>query len=242
MNRNIFPDYLAFGKLNPQSIQTNGKEQTADYELLGETLMKVIINPTCVTIEEVFRDEFLGYSSSKTLENCFMQHYINLPISASPVMKYIIDKVTELGNIYYEYPRITEDETNIVYYPAASLHIIRIPLTENNIVAFNLFNKDEANRKLITNVYKSNIAVMRKGTIVPRVERIHIVEFVTPLAFIHERAALLLKYNLILPDKLHRAIIQDLMETISYQTKSFYGNEIDNWAEYKIEFKPNFKQ
>ena len=35
MNNETFPAYLAFGKLNQQSIRQQGDQRKADYELMG---------------------------------------------------------------------------------------------------------------------------------------------------------------------------------------------------------------
>jgi hypothetical protein len=41
MNNENFPAYLAFGKLNQQSIRQEGNQRKADYELLGNKVMEV---------------------------------------------------------------------------------------------------------------------------------------------------------------------------------------------------------
>jgi len=61
---------------------------------------------------------------------------------------------------------------------------------------------------------------------------------VVPIAYIYERVQLLIDNNLILPDKLHRAIIQNSIGMESMQLKLFYGTENDSWSKYGIQFKP----
>jgi hypothetical protein len=238
MNNENFPAYLAFGKLNQQSIRQEGDQQKADYELLGNKVMEVTINLKNVEIQEFNNNISLGYSCYPTLKGCLLNHFMACPIAKSGILENLIRSVCELGNIFYDFPKYNKNETHILYYPAIELHVIRVPINSYNIINWGIFLENKENENLVHNMYKTTLFINEKGSDEIREESIHLAELVVPIAYIYERVQLLFDNNLILPDKLHRAIIQNSIGMESMQLKLFYGTENDSWSKYGIQFKP----
>lgn len=237
MNTTDFPNYLAFGKLNVQSIRTHNHSKTADYELLGEKIMELTISPNRVEITEYLHDESLGYSCYPRLQDCFLSHFRAFPIAQSGIMKELISRVCSLGNVFFEYPHFKEGGMQIVFYPAASLQAILLPITSRNKAAFLDFIESDENMKLLNRFYETSLLVKYRNQPAAVNEEIFIAEFIVPLAFVYERVALLSNLGLILSDKLYRGIIQDSYTLLNSGFRFFYGRDSDLWNYYGIEIK-----
>ena len=102
------------------------------------------------------------------------------------------------------------------------------------MITWGIFLEDKENENLVHNMYKTTLFISEKGREEIREESIYLAELVVPIAYIYDRVQLLIDNNLILPDKLHRAIIQNSIGMESMQLKLFYGTENDSWSKYGI--------
>ncbi len=238
MNNETFPAYLAFGKLNQQSIRHVGDQRKAEYELLGNKVMEVTINLKNVVIQEFNNNISIGYSCYPTLKGCLLNHFMACPIAKSGILENLIRRVCELGNIFYDFPKYDKNEPHILYYPAVELHIIRVPITSYNMISWGIFLENKENENLLNNIYKTTLFIKEKGQENLSEEKIHLAELVAPIAYIYERVQLLLSHNLIQPEKKHRAIIQNFIGAETIELKMFYGTKNDSWSEYAIQFNP----
>lgn len=128
--------------------------------------------------------------------------------------------------------------SKIIFNPAAYLFIIRVPVTENNIKAINTAFQDIFLFNRVPDIYDSTIIIdWKNGN--QQEKKIMLMEIVVPVAFLNESIQWLTERNLILKEKLFRAIVQDATNKgLVSVANIFSGNEEDAWSSYTIRYKP----
>jgi len=237
MNTQQFPPYLAFGKLNEKSIRSEDIYQVADYELLDEKVMEIKLSNEKAEIIESLHGESLGMTFHQDLKKAFMHHFMCIPQSKNPVMDFLVQKVCSLGNVYFQFINEDPEKTKIIYYPAAFLFVIRVPITENNAEAINKAMDDKYLYELTNDLYESEISIHWKNG-EQQTKKIAILEMIRPVAFLYETIKWLTDRNLILKEKLFRAIVQDATEKGFAVANAFIGNGENAWNSYSIRYKP----
>ncbi len=236
MNINEFPAYLSFGKLNSESIRPDGFGLTADYEILDKKVMEVSIAPKRYQIKSVFKTGYDWLSHSSTsLQHCLSQQLLNAPIGCEPAMDYLINKITRLGNIYFEYPSRDKSQKSYVFYPSGSLLLVRIPITAQNI---NNLPQKESDLKGYINLYNTTMQIKYKDKDEPVVQDITMLELLLPLALAYERLEDIIQKGIILPDKKYRAIVCECMPNMGRIMHSFMGTKDDDYVYYNLNYRP----
>ncbi len=237
MNNFQFPPYLALGKLNDNSIRKSEDGLTADYEFLGEKVLEVMVKPAQTIITTYFQNENEGISRSPfELKRAFFRHFLDIPLHKSKAFRFMIEKVSSLGNIYFSLQE--EQKESLVFYPSGSMMMVRIPLEDaGTMKAINLF-ADIFNKRIKFIIYPSRLGIRRKGEIDFEYITISILEISIPVAFLYDLVGYLVnKYNIISEEKIFRAIICEKSNNYGDSIQFFIGDENDDWAEYFIEFK-----
>jgi len=208
MDTQQFPPHLAFGKLNENSIRTEENFQVADYDLLGEKVMEIKLSADNMQLTEFFQGKSLASTFHRDLKAGFMQHFSLTDASKNPVIDFLVRQVCNLGNVYFQKMIDDPKSPKIIFYPAAYLFIIRVPVTENNIESINAALLNIFLYEKVSDLYDSNIIIdWKNGNLQDR--EIMIMEIVVPAAFLYETIEWLIERNLILKEKLFRAIVQE---------------------------------
>lgn len=237
MNNFQFPPYLALGKLNDNSIRKSEDGLTADYEFFGEKVLDVLIKPEQTIINTYFKNknEMTTYGRYG-LEKTFFQHSLNVPLHKSKAFRFMIEKVSSLGNIYFSLQE--EQKESLVFYPGGSMMMVRIPLEDTETMDVINILADLINKRVKFITYPSRLGIRRKGENDFEYITISILEISIPVAFLYDLVDYLVnKYNIISEEKIFRAIICEKSNNYGDSIQFFIGDENDDWAEYFIEFK-----
>ena len=238
MDTQQFPPHLAFGKLNENSIHSEENFKIADYYLLGEKVMEIKLSADNMQLTEFFQGESLASTWHRDLKAGFMQHFSLTDTSQNPVIDFLARQVCNLGNVYFQ--KMIDDPNNpkIIFYPAAYLFIIRVPVTENTTETIDAALLSTFLYEKVSDLYDSKIIIEWKNG--NRQEKeIMIMEIVVPAAFLYETIQWLTERNLILKEKLFRAIVQEgANKGFVSVGNMFSGTEEDAWNSYTIQYKP----
>jgi hypothetical protein len=199
--------------------------------------MKIKLAPDKIELIEIFQGKSLGMTFNSDLKKGLLYHFTCTRISENPIFNFLVNEVCSLGNIYFEYIDDGPQKIKTIYYPAAYLFIIRIPITDNNIDAATKALSDNFLYRLATDVYDSKLIIDYKNgkTIV---NNIMVLELIVPMAFLYETVQWIVNQDLILKEKLYRAIIQDSLQKALSAGQIFTGTEKDEWSSYSISYKP----
>lgn len=230
----IFPPYLAYGKLTPESVCKDGDCFSASYELLGIPVMKVNCQASYVEILETLNDQRLAMSRGENLEKTLMRHFSATRQYDNPVYWFLVEKVSGLGEVYIQHD-IEKQKQLYVFYPAAYMYIIRIPIP---IICFSSFSEalnDQDVCKKIRYVYKSNLRFYWKNGNENGLELL-ILEVVVPVALLFETVEFLFAKKVIYKSIVFRPIIQNVIHKAMTLQSVFVGKEKDNWNRYIIHY------
>lgn len=233
MKHVAFPDYLGYGKLDPKTIHEQEGCLSAEYHLLGQNVMTVKCKEDKTEIQEYWQGRPLGMTWHRDLEHAILHHFICTSMAANPIYEYLMDRIARIGWVYVQHDKETHNSWKAVYYPAVYLYIIRIPIPDNHVQKVIKALENEWFYKMETDTYGSKIQVNWKHG-EQEVIDIAILEIIVPIAYLYECVEWLIKQEIILPQKLYRAIVQNAFHKATSKGNIFLGTSQDDWEQYII--------
>ncbi len=236
MNNEQFPPFLAYGQLDEASIRSENNYRVADYKLLGERVMKVKLAPGKAELIETLHGKGLAQTRHQSLKAGFMHHFTCINLSESRVMAFLVQQVSSLGNIFFHFIGDDTLRKKIIYYPAAYLFVLRVPVTENNAAAMNKAMEEKFLYDHFSDLYRTSLIIDWKNG--QRQEKdIILLELISPIAYLYETVKWLTDRDLILKEKFFRALVQNATDKNPAAPNGFLGSENDRWSQYSILYK-----
>ena len=109
-----FPDYLGFGRLDPESIHLSSQGLTAEYRLGEELVYRAAIGQHESEVEEYFDGQSIGISRQSSLQLAFFHHPTLYEPVKHPRLKRIIDEIQGGSNIFFSLP----EKVRFLFFPA----------------------------------------------------------------------------------------------------------------------------
>jgi hypothetical protein len=231
-----FPSYLGFGKL--KTINDSLVSIKADYFFLDKAVHRInyFKEDENWLLEDIYDSKgFVTYSLK--FEQLATMHFNRLDCNTSSIFKHVLQKVCNLGNVYFEYlPSLNDKKKTVISsHPAGRMLVFRLPVIlgdemdeKANIIKNEPLFLEKEKVLTLYDAYKTSILIIRKDG-QKRVEPILMFEYIVPLAYVYDLAQWIYSHHLIRKEKIYRMIIQDAINKKDHAVHTFTGTSDDEY-------------
>ena len=208
------PQYLAYARLDPDSVRFTDGRLTACYTAGNEIAYKVDWKERKCSLVEYFKGEELAYSRNyPDLRSAFLAYMRTLNLETNPNFQAIAEQLT--GNFYFALPDPDSQQQSAFFFPAGYIFVLQIPLVDETLRLWHdLQNRTQGNDPgdllfKFQNEWDGLILKYRSDNTI-EYETVTLVDLSTTLLDVTKAVKVCNDNRLILPEKEHWLTIRDV--------------------------------